>query len=370
MRGLLIRVSSLPCRTANILKQEMLALGGDCAVATWAVGCTRPETDAVLMGTIKQLRRLTEKLLRQPFKLKELGTALASLLERLDKPSGQILRTPRREWVLGERTLLMGILNVTPDSFSDGGLFDDPDRAVAEGLRMAEAGADMIDIGGESSRPGAAPVSPEEELQRVLPVVEGLARRIDVPLSIDTMKAVVAREALRSGAEIVNDISAMRFDPDMAPLVAEAGAAVVLMHMRGTPQTMQTGDLSYKDLLGEIGAFLEERIEAAVAMGILRERIAVDPGVGFGKTVEDNLRLVRHLTELTTLGRPLVMGVSRKSFIRVVTEDEGRERLEGTAAAVTAAILAGAAIVRVHDVIAMKKVVRMADALRRAGCEG
>jgi dihydropteroate synthase len=154
MRGILIRISALPCRTANILKQEMLALGGDCAVATWAVGCTRPETEAVLMGTVKQLRRLTEKLGRQPFKLKELGAALATLLERLDKPSAQGLRTSRRELILGERTLIMGILNVTPDSFSDGGLFDDPDRAVAEGLRMAEAGADIIDVGGESSRPG------------------------------------------------------------------------------------------------------------------------------------------------------------------------------------------------------------------------
>jgi dihydropteroate synthase len=184
------------------------------------------------------------------------------------------------------------------------------------------------------------------------------------------VKAVVAREALRSGVEIINDISAMRFDQAMAPLAAESGAAVVLMHMRGTPQTMQTGDLSYTDLLGEIGAFLEERIEAAVAAGIDRERIAVDPGVGFGKSVEDNLRLVKHLPELTVLGRPVVMGVSRKSFIRAVIGEEDRERLEGTAAAITASVLAGAAIVRVHDVSAMKRVVRMADALRRAGWEG
>jgi len=277
-----------------------------------------------------------------------------------------LLRTSRREIRIGERTLIMGIINATPDSFSDGGRFPTPEMAVEEGLRMVDEGADLIDVGGESSRPGSDPVPEDEELRRVIPIIRGLAGRISVPLSIDTMKAAVARAAIAEGAEIVNDISAMNHDPGMPGVVAEAGAGVVLMHMRGTPKTMQTGDLTYRSLLGEVISFLRERIDAAGKGGIAPVQIMIDPGLGFGKTAMDNVRLIKHLRELAILGRPIVVGPSRKSFIGHVTGGGPQERIEGTAAAVTAAIMNGSRVVRVHDVKTMKKVATMADALVNA----
>jgi len=260
----------------------------------------------------------------------------------------------------------MGIINATPDSFSDGGRFPTPATAVEEALRMVDDGADMIDIGGESSRPGSDPVTEEEELRRVMPVIRGLTGRVSIPLSIDTMKAAVAREALAAGAEIVNDISAMKYDDRMASVAAEAGAAVILMHMRGLPKTMQTGDLIYRSLLDEVIAFLNERIDSAKQRGIAPEQIMIDPGIGFGKSAVDNLRLIRYLNEFKVLERPIVTGVSRKSFIGHVTGGRPQERLEGTAAAVTAAILNGSRVIRVHDVKTMKRVAAMADALAGA----
>lgn len=268
--------------------------------------------------------------------------------------------------VLGERTLIMGIINVTPDSFSDGGRFESAERAVAEGIRLVQEGADILDIGGESTRPGSDPVPAEEERRRVIPVIRGLARNVDVPLSVDTMKAAVAREALAEGAEIVNDVSAMNFDAGMVRVVAETGAAVVLMHMRGTPKAMQQGDLAYRSLRGEIIEFLRKRIAHAADHGIDPERIMVDPGIGFGKTATDNMRLIRHLHEFKVLGRPILVGPSRKAFIGHVTGGDPHERVEGTAAVVTAAIMNGGNVIRVHDVSVMKKVAAMADAVSRA----
>ncbi len=274
-----------------------------------------------------------------------------------------VLRTSRREIEIVERTLIMGIINTTPDSFSDGGRFATPATAVEEALRMVEDGADMIDIGGESSRPGSDPVSEKEELRRVMPVIRGLAGRISVPLSIDTMKANVAREALAEGVEIINDISSLKYDDRMASVAAESGAAVILMHMRGLPKTMQSGDLAYSSLLGDVIAFLKERIDSAQQRGVAPVQVMIDPGIGFGKTAMDNVRLIRRLSEFKVLGRPIVTGVSRKSFIGYVTGGGPQERIEGTAAAVTAAILNGSRVIRVHDVKTMKKVAAMADAL-------
>ncbi|MBU1965957.1 MAG: dihydropteroate synthase, partial [Proteobacteria bacterium] len=241
------------------------------------------------------------------------------------------LRTSRRKMVLGERTLIMGIINVTPDSFSDGGRLDSPERAVEEGIRMAAEGADILDIGGESTRPGSDPVPAEEERRRVIPVIRALAKRIDIPLSVDTMKAAIAREALAEGAEIVNDVSAMNFDEEMAKVIADTGAAVVLMHMRGTPKAMQQGDLIYRSLRGEIIDFLRNRIARAADEGIDPAQIMVDPGIGFGKTATDNMRLIRYLFEFKVLGRPVVVGPSRKAFIGRVTGGPPGERVEGTA---------------------------------------
>jgi dihydropteroate synthase len=264
------------------------------------------------------------------------------------------------------RALVMGVLNVTPDSFSDGGKFLDVERAVAHGKAMAEAGADIIDVGGESTRPGSQPVNAEEEFRRVLPVVERLSVECGAStLSVDTTKAAVAERALAAGAQIVNDISALRFDPRMVAVVREHGAGVVLMHMQGTPEAMQENP-RYADVLGEVMGFLRARIAFALDRGIRREQIAIDPGIGFGKSVEHNLVLLARLDEFQTLGCAVLVGPSRKSFIGKLLNRQPEERIWGTAAAVAWAIAQGVHVVRVHDVAEAVDVVRMVEAIRSA----
>lgn len=348
----------------NILKQEMLSLGGEVAVSRGTVDCSREKTDALVMGTRKQLNALAEKLVVQPFGLRSLGEQLSTLLERI-AIDRFVMKTPQRELVFGERTLIMGILNVTPDSFSDGGRYLDAGEAIRRGVKIEEEGADILDIGGESTRPGSDPVPEGEELRRILPVIRELKKRISIPLSVDTSKASVARAAVEEGAEIVNDISALAFDPAMAGAAARAGVPVILMHIRGVPKTMQQGDLAYGSLMMDILVFLESRIAAAREAGVAEENILIDPGLGFGKTAEDNLSILLHLKELKTLGRPVLVGPSRKAFIGRVTGKDAPNRLAGTAAAVAAAVLNGAHVVRVHDVEFMKDVVLTADAVRR-----
>ena len=261
------------------------------------------------------------------------------------------------------RTVLMGIINVTPDSFYDGGKRLDPDKAVADGIDLIEAGAEVLDVGGESTRPGAKPVSVEEELQRVLPVIRGLRRNINVPISIDTYKAQVAGAALGEGADIVNDISALRFDPQMAVLVAAEKVPIVLMHMQGTPRTMQA-EPCYNDVLREVQEFLTTQVHFAIEAGVERENIIIDPGIGFGKNLEHNLTLLRGLPALASMGQPLLVGASRKTFIGKILGVEPDERLEGSLAAAIAAVFGGAHIVRVHDVKETRRAIRVADAIR------
>lgn len=265
---------------------------------------------------------------------------------------------------------LMGVINVTPDSFSDGGRYLDPQAAVAHGVELARQGADILDVGGESTRPGAEGVTVEEELARVLPVVEGLAERLaGVQISIDTSKAQVAERALASGASLVNDVSALRGDPQMAAVVAAAGADCCLMHMQGLPSTMQQ-DPHYDNVVLQVRSFLEERVAFAVAEGISEERIMIDPGIGFGKTIAHNLELLDQLRELSTLGRPIVIGTSRKSFIgRIVADVHGEEppapteqRLPGTIATNVLALERGASVFRVHDVAPLRDALSMAAA--------
>ncbi len=270
-----------------------------------------------------------------------------------------------RSWGLGSRTLIMGILNVTPDSFYDGGRYVERDRAIEKAMEMDAEGVDIIDIGGESTRPGSKPVSTEEEIERVIPVVSALKKRINAAVSVDTTKAEVARLALEEGAEIINEVSALRFDPEMADVVVRYGAMVVLMHMRGTPETMQK-DTTYNDLIGEIRGFLSERIEFALEKGIGFDSIAIDPGIGFGKSPEDNLRIIRYLGDFASMGRPIVLGTSRKSFIGHALGLEPDKRLEGTLATIATGILMGAHIVRVHDVRETRLVARMVDAIKNA----
>jgi dihydropteroate synthase len=254
----------------------------------------------------------------------------------------------------------MGIVNVTPDSFSDGGLFLDADAAVEHGRRLAEEGADILDVGGESTRPGAEPVPPHEELERVVPVVSGLAGQASV--SIDTSKAVVAREALNAGASIVNDVSAFRFDSEMAGVVADAGVDCCLMHMLGEPRTMQR-DPRYGDVVGEVRSFLEERLAFAVAEGVREERVWLDPGIGFGKTVEHNLELLRRLDEIVAIGRPVVIGTSRKSFLgKLAVGGVRSDRLAGTIATNVLALERGASVFRVHDVAQNRDALHVAAA--------
>ncbi len=273
-----------------------------------------------------------------------------------------LLRAKALEIPLGSHVLIMGVLNVTPDSFSDGGRFLDPGAAVAQAEALVAQGADLIDLGAESSRPGSEPVDETEELRRLMPVIEALAPRVAVPLSIDTTKARVAQRALDAGACIVNDISALRFDPDMARVVATTGAGVVLMHMQGTPQTMQRTP-QYNDVVSEVRAFLAARMAAAREAGIRPDQILLDPGFGFGKTVTHNLTLLARLDELAALGRPVLAGVSRKAFIGQILAREVGDRLMGTAAAVALAVERGARLVRVHDVGAIRDVVRMTEAV-------
>lgn len=285
------------------------------------------------------------------------------------------LRSKTVHWTAGahtlpiqERVLVMGVLNVTPDSFSDGGRYGTIDAVLARAEAIVAEGADILDIGGESSRPGARSVALEEELARVLPVVAALAGRIHIPISIDTNKAEVARRSLDLGAAIINDISALRSDAEMAGVVARAGAGLILMHMQGTPATMQMQPI-YADVVEEVLEFLLDRVETAVAAGIGVERIAVDPGIGFGKTVDQNLALLRGLSAFVELGRPIVIGPSRKGFVGEVLDRSVSSREWGTAAAVAAGVLSGAHVVRVHSVGEMRDVVRMSCAIREAGRE-
>ena len=272
-----------------------------------------------------------------------------------------VLRYPGGEFPLGRRTYVMGILNVTPDSFSDGGSFDDPGRAAAHGLRMIRDGADIVDVGGESTRPGARAVPAAEELRRVLPVIERLSKARAV-VSIDTAKAAVAGAAFEAGARILNDVTALR-DPRMARAAARAGAAVLLMHMKGRPRTMQKAP-RYRDVVAEILLFFREKLKIALRAGIPRDKILVDPGIGFGKSPEHNVEILRRLDEFRRLGCALAIGTSRKSFIGHFLRRRPDERVSGTAATVAAAILRGADVVRVHDVREMVDVARMTDLLR------
>ncbi len=274
---------------------------------------------------------------------------------------------PRDRCFSASRTLLMGILNVTPDSFSDGGLYLDRRRAIERGIEMAGEGADIVDVGGESTRPGSAPVGEAEELRRVLPVVEALGRRIEVPISVDTQKPAVARRCLEAGAVILNDVGGLR-DSAMAEVAAESGASVVLMHMRGTPATMQA-DTTYGDAVSEIRDFLEERARMARRAGI--REIAVDPGLGFGKSARQNFEILGRLEAIADLGYPVLIGPSRKSFLGSLPGAlTAGERLEGTLAAVAAGVLNGARIVRVHDVRPCRRVLEVLDAVTEAARAG
>jgi len=359
-----VHLKDVECRQANILKQDMLALGGDTAVARGTVSCSIEKTDLILIGTIKQLHRLCNKLLPQPFRLPELAAKLKTFLISIDKKP-ESWSTSRRVLSLS-RPLIMGILNVTPDSFSDGNRYLKPEEAVDRALEMIDEGADIIDVGGETTKPGALYISAEEETRRVVPVIREVAKKVSCAISIDTWKSEVADAAISAGAEIINDISGFTFDPAMPDLAARSGVAAVLMHTRGTPARMQY-DTHYDDLLFEVIQGLSNSVCIAQKAGVTMDRIAIDPGIGFAKDAAGNMEILRRLQEFSRFELPLLVGTSRKSFIGKTLGREINDRLFGTAATVAIAVTNGANIIRVHDIAAMRDAAYMAHAISVKG---
>ncbi len=361
MVGRAIRLTAIPCAAANILKQEMLSLGGDAAVAKGCVACSVPVSDVILIGCLRKIRLLCDRINAQPYGLAALAGKIHKLLQACERPEPELIgRNCRLDL---RRPLIMGILNVTPDSFSDGGRFQALEQALSRARQMVAEGADILDVGGESTRPGAAEVGAEEELARVVPVIEAFRRESDLPISVDTTKSQVARAALAAGANFVNDISGLTFDPAMLKVASEAKAGIFLMHTPGRPESMQTRT-RYQDLIGEVLEFLEAAVQKATAAGICRERLCIDPGIGFGKTPQGNLEILRRLDEFRSLGLPILLGTSRKSFIgKVLEQPVPSERLHGTLATLALGIDRGANILRVHDVRPAKEASLMAWAL-------
>ncbi|MFA4884312.1 MAG: dihydropteroate synthase [Desulfotomaculaceae bacterium] len=351
----LVMLDGVQPKQANIIKQEMLGKGGEAAVSRGVVDHSVAETKVLLMGTLKQYEYFLAKLECQPFSLANLAKRIKEVLDRQEGFCPYDLDCRGKTIRLGEKTLVMGILNVTPDSFSDGGEYYDPVMAVERAGQMVADGADIIDLGGESTRPGHMPVGEEEELARVIPVLKKLVQEIPVPVSIDTTKSAVARLALEMGVHMINDQSALRADPALAALAAEYGAPLVLMHN-------QKGTI-YRDLIGDMVEYFRESISIARQAGVPRENIIIDPGLGFGKTALQNLEALRRLKELRCLGQPVLIGPSRKSTIGKVLNLPVEERVEGTAAAVAVGAANGANIVRVHDVKEMARVAKMTDAI-------
>jgi dihydropteroate synthase len=364
----LVRVNSVSNIAANILKQEMLSLGGDVAIAREALTGKVRKTDCLIMANVAQFHRLTEKLERQPFGLSCLAGELSEALANYQK-ANFIIDLGRYKLNLGKRTHIMGIANLTPDSFSGDGLYQftvcGSQFAVSKIIefveKMVEDGADIIDIGAESSRPGARPVSLKEELARVIPVIKALVKKIKVPIAIDTYKPEVARQVLDSGAVIVNDITGLA-NSKMAKVLAKYKAGLVIMHMRGKPATMQRKPV-YKDVVSEVIDFLDRAINRAICAGIKKNKIIIDPGIGFGKTCAHNLEILKRLNEFKVLGRPILVGPSRKAFIGKILNLPAQERIFGTVSSCVLAAKFGAHIVRVHDVKEVKQALKVTDAI-------
>lgn len=358
--GRALKIENVPLRIAHILKQEMLSLGGDAAVHRNTVINAIDATDILLVGTISQFRRLSKKLLAQPFGLKEFAKSLAETLAALEPTSSRILKCRDKELVLGERTLVMGILNVTPDSFSDGGRFNTLDKALQQAEALVEQGADILDLGAESTRLNHNPITPEEEWGRMENVLKELVKRIPIPISVDTWKAAVAEKALEAGAHLINDVWGLQRDERMAEVVGKYQVPVIVMHNQDGNQ--------YNNLLGDMMAFLRRSIQLAEEQGLKGDQIIVDPGIGgvaFGKNTEQDLEILSRLDEFRALGHPILLGVSRKSVIGNTLDLPLEERLEGTIATSVVGVAAGVDIIRVHDVQANKRAIQMADAIYR-----
>ncbi|MCX5698743.1 MAG: dihydropteroate synthase [Candidatus Omnitrophica bacterium] len=363
----LIRANAISNIAANILKQEMLSLGAEAAIARGALTGKIKKTDILLIGQLTQFAALANKLKIQPFGLQKLAEELDESIKNFTK-NDFVLSLRKGFLNLSNKTLVMGIINLTPDSFSHDGLYREfsnnyPDLVLRKAGAMVADGADILDLGGQSSRPGAKNISVEEELRRTIPVVKLLAKKINAPISIDTTKPQVAKAALDAGAQIINDISGLR-DKRMIKVAAQYQAAVVIMHMLGRPVNMQK-IIAYESLIDDIAIYLKNAIGSAQAGGIKPDKIIIDPGVGFGKTLVQNLEIIKHLADFKALGKPILIGPSRKSFIAKVLKSNSQSRASGTLAACVMAAERGASIVRAHDVKEVSQSLKMVEAVRK-----
>ena len=347
---------------ANIIKQSMLSIGGDAAVHRSVITGKVEYSDCIIIGDLRHYKNLIEKLENQP----NMSEIAGIIKEQMNIERTHLkLRLCSNTFEWETRPVIMGIVNVTPDSFSDGGVYADPEMAIAHAHELISQGAGIIDVGGESTRPGAAPIDEKSEIERVLPVIKGVVLNSNVPVSIDTRNAAVAEAAIGSGASIINDVSSMTHDPEMIFLAKRAGAGIVLMHMRGMPADMQN-NTCYTDVVSEIYDYLENRIKVCLEAGIDPLSIIVDPGIGFGKYLEGNLSLIKHIKEFSSLGLPVMLGHSRKSFIGKVLDSEVHNREEGTDAVTSWAAMQQVDIVRVHSVNRAKKTIEMINSILKS----
>ena len=363
--GLSIKLTKVKVGAANIIKQEMLSIGGDTAVARGVVNGKLEISDIILLGNLDKIKKLIKKLNHQTiFGLPRIKQDLTKIIDQLENSHSKVLNCNGIKLELNE-TKIMGVLNVTPDSFSDGNQYFDEDKAVKRALEMIVEGADIIDIGGESTRPGAKKVSAEIEIERVIPIIKKLRKQTDIPISIDTTKAEVAEKALQAGASILNDISALQFDAEMIKVLQNfPEVSVILMHMQGTPETMQD-DPHYEDVIEEILTFFEERINFCEKKGISKKRIIIDPGIGFGKRQKDNLVILKKLSEFKCLGFPIMLGASRKSFIGKIYSSEASKRLAGSLASTAFAFQNDVNVIRIHDVQEHKRFLEVMKEIRK-----
>ena len=355
-----LKIRGINPLAANILKQEMLARGGDVVTSRDSLMETGGKADVIIQGTVKSVRNLIGKIKQQPFGLKALSKDLECFIDKLDenKKRGKLI-IGKKEFNLNEDVLIMGILNVTPDSFYDGGHYFEKDKACRRAGTIVKEGAHIIDVGGMSTRPDSLPVGLEEEVERIIPVIEYISKNYDILVSADTYRSEVARRAIDAGAHIINDISGFSMDSNMVKVIAEGDVSVVIMHIKGTPENMQKNP-EYEDVVDEIYDYLEDRTNMAINSGIKPEKIIIDPGIGFGKTLEHNLEILNKINEFKMLGYPVMVGASRKSFIGAVLDLPVEERLDGSLAAAICSIINGVNILRVHDVKETIRAVKVA----------
>lgn len=355
-----LKVRGINPLAANILKQEMLARGGDVVTSRDSLMKTGSKADVIIQGTIKSVRSLISKIKQQPFGLEALSKDLKCFIDNLDKnKKREKLIIGKKEFNLDKDILVMGILNVTPDSFYDGGYYFEKDKACRRAETIVKEGAHIIDIGGMSTRPGSLPVSFEEEVGRIIPVIEYISKNYDILVSADTYRSEVARRAIDVGAHIINDISGLSMDSNMAKVIAEGDVSVVIMHIKGTPENMQKNP-EYENVIDEIYDYLEDRTNMAINSGVSPGKIIIDAGIGFGKTLEHNLEILNKVYEFRMMGYPLLTGASRKSFIGNILDLPAEERLEGSLAAAVCSVINGVNILRVHDVAETIRAVKIA----------